>query len=165
MTSLFHNGSKAFTLIELLVVVLIIGILAAVALPQYKVAVAKSRLTALKPVIEAIKTAEESYYLANGNYLDKIHELDLSIPCKITLAPNVPVFECDNYFHGEVLENNEKHIRVLYCPANTNPTWSDCWSNYDFAYIVNLAQHETEPNKITCSGRSKLGKSVCKSYQ
>ena len=74
------KNKQAFTLIELLVVVLIIGILAAVALPQYKIAVAKSRVSGLLSTLKSVVQAEETYYLANGQYTTNWDELALDVP-------------------------------------------------------------------------------------
>ena len=73
-------SKKAFTLIELLVVVLIIGILAAVALPQYQKAVMRTRYATLKNLTRSIADAEEIYYLANDKYSVDFEELDVSMP-------------------------------------------------------------------------------------
>ncbi len=76
----YFGKYAGFTLIELLVVVLIIGILAAIALPQYETAVLKSRMSTALPLMRAIKDANEVYYMANGEYADDISGLDVQFP-------------------------------------------------------------------------------------
>ncbi len=73
------KNKQAFTLIELLVVVLIIGILAAVAVPQYQLAVGKTRIAQMRSIAKQVKDAEEAYYLANGEYTDDWDLLALSL--------------------------------------------------------------------------------------
>ena len=71
--------SKAFTLIELLVVVLIIGILAAVAVPQYQKAVWRNRYIQAKTMATSLAKAMEIYYLANGTYTADAYALDIEV--------------------------------------------------------------------------------------
>ena len=74
------KNNKAFTLIELLVVVLIIGILAAVALPQYQKAVEKSRAAQAFTLLKSVGQAAVSFRLANGGFPESFDELSVEIP-------------------------------------------------------------------------------------
>ena len=79
---------QGFSLVETLVVVVIIGILTAVALPQYQRAVWKSRFAAIKPLAKNIANAEEIFYSANNRYTNKWDELDISLENTIKCTDN-----------------------------------------------------------------------------
>ena len=62
------NNKKGFTLIELLVVVLILGILAAMAMPQYFKAVERSRMSEAVSLLGNIAGAQQRKYLQINKY-------------------------------------------------------------------------------------------------
>ena len=157
MTAYFMKN-QAFTLIELLVVVLIIGILAAIALPQYQKAVMKARLATIKPILSSIKEAEEIYYMANGQYTPDISQLDIKIPCTMSEGDE-SAFYCDNYFNIDNIMADGSDERWLYISAHYCPGHAqrpvNCQTNSQFSYIMyfNKSSH---PGRISCSGNNSI---------
>jgi prepilin-type N-terminal cleavage/methylation domain-containing protein len=64
------NNEKGFTLIELMIVVAIIGILAAIAIPQFSAYRERSYIASMKADCNAVRTAEEAYFVDNDTYLE-----------------------------------------------------------------------------------------------
>ena len=79
---MFVRNSKAFTLIELLVVVLIIGILSAIALPQYQMAVEKAQMARVLPIFQGLCTARQTCILETGEKCSNIDAIATSVSDK-----------------------------------------------------------------------------------
>ena len=76
-----QKAKKGFTLIEMLVVVLIIGILASVALPQYQIAVTKAKVASILPLMRRFKDALAEDKLRHDYYIaDEADPLDVHWP-------------------------------------------------------------------------------------
>ena len=103
-----HN-KQAFTLIELLVVVLIIGILAAAALPQYEKAVEKSKATQAITLLKSIYQAAETYYLENGTWPRNLDDLDINVPWTGTV-------KADTNWAGNARSNDDWSLQLQDSP-------------------------------------------------
>ena len=113
-----YSTKQAFTLIELLVVVLIIGILAAVALPQYQKAVVKSRFAEVRTNLKTLGQALQVCILKGGNeYGDcNLSDLDVSLESDTEYQgfPVVNNFAYSADYVGGLTDLEEAHIRAGY---------------------------------------------------
>lgn len=113
--------TDGFTLLELLVVVLIIGILVAIALPQYQKAVHKSRFSSLMPVAQAIRDGQEVYFLTNGQYASNLKDLD------VTLTNNeetmVTLSQHDDYKYAKATKDSIKAKNNLIVYQKHSPNF------------------------------------------
>jgi prepilin-type N-terminal cleavage/methylation domain-containing protein len=140
------SARKGFTLIELLVVVLIIGILAAIALPQYQIAVEKSRMSEAASLIKTIARANEGYFLATGSYAPDLSVLDVDVPG-------------DDYTYQGQKRRQTRYFIYTTIPAAGSPDTLALAQRIPFGSYYYLAVNKQ--GKVSCYSYSTRGEEAC----
>lgn len=157
---------KGFTLIELLVVVLIIGILAAIALPQYNKAVEKSRISEARTIISSIEKEMDLWVLANGlpttdrvDFIGSMHDnpaggtnLDLPLIC-----------DGGDYCHSQYFAY-QAYCTPAMCTALAvrcpDGLCAEDLSNMEYAIGSDNYQHSYNDGNY-CYGMTDFGREIC----
>ena len=81
-----RRSSRGFTLIELLIVVVIIGVLAAIAIPKFQSTKGKANAATLKSDLRNLATAQEAYFYENLVYTSNTVALNVSLSSGVTIT-------------------------------------------------------------------------------
>ena len=150
---------SGFTLIELLVVVLIIGILSAIALPEYTKAVEKSRSSEAMTLLRSFIQAQKMYKLANTQYTSDFTNLDLEMP-NID-AENKRFSTNDWVFTMEMHELYPSSFSIFAARAKDGTAITT--GDYHYGILVRVEDDGSEIWKCRQSSGNPYMPQVCKS--
>lgn len=143
---------KGFTLIELLVVVLIIGVLSAIALPQYTVAVEKSRATEAfssgKAIVEAMNRALNE---RPDELPDTLGELDIRLTIKEKWNADRSQFSTENFQYDI---SDGRHVSITRDLGDGD--------GYTLTLYNNASENLADAR--TCRGLGEDGAELCQSF-
>ena len=153
MKNAYKCNLGGFTLIELLVVVLIIGILAAVAVPQYQKAVMKARYSQAMILVDSVARAQQVYFMANGKYATVFEDLDTELPTGEIRANGQRI----KYGWGEcVLQGTSvQEITEVFCYVA---------GNLSLIYLRHLRSGSRYCRYHPAGDPNKIGEKVCSSF-
>lgn len=148
-----HNKQEGFTLIELLVVVLIIGILAAIALPQYNAAVEKSRATEALTMLKNAHNAYELKILEEGENFETFPVgKDIVDWSAGTWNTDGTAFCTKNFYY-------EFAIPDIYAYRSNNIA-ADCSTATDRLYEIGLG-FPAYGGDVACWAKTDVGYKIC----
>lgn len=175
--NVFYTTARGFTLIELLVVVLIIGILASVAVPQYTKAVEKSRTAGVIQKVKSLQNSVDMYLLANDwptvqftnlSGTSGRENLDISFKANATMkrsglaVSSYMVF--DDYYFYVVCERD-----VCYIIAEDNKPYKEQIVRASWYRYKNYTRYQPMDtwNRGTCKYKSdsSAGKAICEYFK
>ena len=149
------KNKSGFTLLELLVVIVIIGILATIALPQYNKAVLKAKLHRGIPLVENLYQAQQVYIIGNGNFSTDIDDLDVEIPKNDSSEKqqnsSYSRYTCDFGTIGLA----DKHSNIQYKTPNEEIIYLHYLTDYQGTSIL------YKEGSRWCYARSKTVNQVC----
>ncbi len=136
-----RRASAGFTLVELMVTVMIVGVLAAIAVPSYQKQVLKSRRTDAKTALLDLATREERYYSTHNAYT--------SAPANLGYSGTFPVSVGSGYYNI--------NINVCTTASGTPPCGTDAGTGTSFSATATALNNQTKDTTCGNFGLDSTG--------
>ena len=151
-----------FTLIELLVVVLIIGILAAMAMPQYFKAVERTRMAEAVTLMDSIVKAQRRKFMQTNRYASTFEGLDVA-PKGATGARYFTKGDPQTGRGGNGFQIDMLSSHLAYSTVGANREFDGSPRSNSLQYRYQLSRYYQNDN-VHCLGNNQAGRELCADF-